>query len=476
MGNSPHTVSNPSIHILDNDSILHVFHLYRSFLLGEDQDDDTHLWGGNRGWVHRHWWYRLAHVCQRWRSVILDSASYLGISLVCTYGMPVADMLEHSPPLPLVIDFFERGRNITPEDEDGIFLALKQRDRVLRVRFNTPVTNLQEFITAMDEEYPILEYLIIMLPFEDVNTILIFPETLQAPHLHHFRLRGFALRIRSRLLTSAVGLVSLHLVMVHPSTYFHPNTLLQWISLMPHLEKLTIFFKFPIPKRDVERQLTHTPIITLPTLCHLEFHGVSTYLEALVHRITTPRLEKLKVNFFNQLAFSVPCLLQFMNTTENLRFDSARFSFSDKKVDMVVYPHGEREYALGIVVKCCHFDWRVSSMAQMSNPLSQVFSAVEHLNLQRRVRSNSPEEHNEVDRTEWRKFLRPFSSVKTLRIESGLVKELSQCLQLKDEELPLELLPELQELKYYGSASNAITSFINTRRDAGHPITVVHRP
>jgi hypothetical protein len=41
---------------------------------------------------------------------------------------------------------------------------------------------------------------------------------------------GFALPIGSRLLTTAVGLVTLHLVMVHPSTYFHPNTLLQWIS------------------------------------------------------------------------------------------------------------------------------------------------------------------------------------------------------------------------------------------------------
>ena len=171
-------------------------------------------------------------------------------------------MLEHPPPLPLVVDFFERGRNITPEDEGGIFLALKPRDRVLlRVRFNTPFTNPQKFIATMDEEYPILGYLIIVLPHEDVNTILIFPETLQAPDLRHIRLRlrGFALRIGSRLLTAAMGLVSLHLVMVHPSTYFHPNTMLPWISLMPHLEGLTIFFQFPIPKHDVERQLTHTP-------------------------------------------------------------------------------------------------------------------------------------------------------------------------------------------------------------------------
>ena len=73
---------------------------------------------------------------------------------------------------------------------------------------------------------------------------------------------------------------------------------------MPQLETLLVTFSFPVPNRDVERQLTHTPItthITLPNLHYLEFEGVTTYLEALVHRITNPRLEKLRIGFFNQL-------------------------------------------------------------------------------------------------------------------------------------------------------------------------------
>jgi hypothetical protein len=52
------------------------------------------------------WWYTLAHVCQRWRNIILGSTTYLGLSLLCTYGTPVADMLAHSPPLPLVVGYF----------------------------------------------------------------------------------------------------------------------------------------------------------------------------------------------------------------------------------------------------------------------------------------------------------------------------------------------------------------------------------
>ena len=80
---------------------------------------------------------------------------------------------------------------------------------------------------------------------------------------------------------------------------------------MPQLETLLIVFSFPVPNRDVEtwRQLTHTPIttsITLPNLRWFRFEGVSAYLETIVCQITTPRLERLQVDFFKQLTFSVP--------------------------------------------------------------------------------------------------------------------------------------------------------------------------
>ena len=385
-------------------------------------------------------------------------------------------MLAHSPPLPLVVSYFTKGRYPTTEDEEGIILALKQRDRVRRVRFSSCVE--QKLFVAMDEEYPVLEYLYITRPNETISR---FSETLQAPHLRNLSLKGFALPIGSPLLTTAVGLVTLHLVMVHPSTYFHPNTLIQWISLMPHLETLIIYFKSSIPNRDVERKLTHAPNIapiTLPNLHQIEFRGVSSYLEELVHRITTPRLEKLEIEFFNQLSFSVPRLLQFIDAAENLRFGKAELTFSDKDVDAVVYPHEETEvHALRILVKCCHLDWQASSMAQISNSLSQMCSVVEYLVLQYSVHNESSEEHNEVDRTEWRKLLRPFSNVKSLRVRRGLVKDLSRCLQLEDGEFPFELLPELQELRYSGSrdTDDAFTSFVDTRRNAGRPVTLVQR-
>jgi hypothetical protein len=59
-------------------------------------------------------------------------------------------MLAHSPSLLLVIDY---AYDITPGDEVGVILALKQRDRVRRICLWLPDMNLQNLIEAMDDEY-----------------------------------------------------------------------------------------------------------------------------------------------------------------------------------------------------------------------------------------------------------------------------------------------------------------------------------
>ena len=395
-------------------------------------------------------------------------------------------MLAHSPPLPLIVDYSDGNDDMTEDDEEGEILALKQRDRIHRVRLFMSVTCLQKLIAVMDEEYPILEYLIIEPLSEDGSTILtLLPKTLQAPNLRHLSLACFAPPIVSQLLTSSVGLTTLCLFndvfMNDPSTHANPNVLLRWLSFMPQLETLVISFFFAVPDDEIERQLTHAPIITsvtLPNFRLLRFCGVSAYLEALVDRITTPRLEKLKIEFFHQFTFSIPRLLQFMSTSKGLEFESAKFWFYDERVYVEVHPRGEsKTYALSINIDCCHLDWQVTSVTQIFNPLCQMFSAVEHLTFQHEKHSRSSEEHNEVDRTEWRKLLRSFRNVKTHYIGSGLVEQLSRCLELEDGELPLELLRELQELTYSGSgdAGGAFTSFIDTHQNADRTITLVRR-
>ena len=464
------------IHILDNDSLLNIFRLYRPFLLGEGQHVNIRFQGGGR-WVGERWWYRLAHVCQRWRSLILGSASYLGLCLVCTYGTPLADMLAHSPPLPLVIDYEYKA--ITVEDEEAIILVLAHRDRVRRIRLTLPVLTLQKLIMAIDGEYPILEYLLLEDSPKARSTVLILPETLQTPHLRQVAIQNsIQIPIRSPLLGTVAGLVVLHIRSYHSSTYFQPTTLLQWLSLMPQLEMLLIAFCFPVSNLDVEKQLASTPImihVTLPNLRVFSFEAVSAYSEAVLNRITAPRLEDFQICYPKQLTFSVPQLLQFMGRSENLRFYRARFSFHSDHVYVTVYPPEVETDAFSMVVSGRHLDRQVSYVAQIFNALRQMFSTVEHLTLRHKVYNQSSVEHNEVGRNEWRKLLRSFSNVKTLRIEDGLIEELSRCLRLEDGEYALELLPELQELTYpgRGNVDNVFAQFVDVRQNAGRPVTLV---
>jgi hypothetical protein len=99
------------------------------------------------------------------------------------------------------------------------------------------------------------------------------PERLQVSILRHLTLAGFALPIGSRLLTTAVGLgpralVSLGLLMKDTSTYFH------WLSFMPHLMTLAIFFLAAVPNREIERQLMHMSLIKPVTLPDLNLGSV----------------------------------------------------------------------------------------------------------------------------------------------------------------------------------------------------------
>jgi hypothetical protein len=207
-------------------------------------------------------------VCQRWRYLILGSPSHLHLSLLCTYATPVADMLAHSPPLPLIIYHNDGSHDVTPEDEQGIILALQHRDRIRRIGLHLPIPSMQKLITAIDDEFPILDCMV-MAPPAKHNTQLTIPLTFQAPQLRYVFLDHFTCPIGSPFLTSAAGLVRLVLRWIHPSTYPHPNNFLQSLSLLPQLERFEITFLSPVPNREIEQQLLHTPITTHITLSNL---------------------------------------------------------------------------------------------------------------------------------------------------------------------------------------------------------------
>jgi hypothetical protein len=463
-----------SIHDLDDDSLLHVFYLFRPNLRNMNE------FGGNL-WnlLDQDWWYKLTQVCRRWRYLILGSASYLRLSLLCTFGTPVAEMLAHSPPFPLIICYKESSQHLSAEDEEGIMLALGHRNRVRCIFLLLDVPRLSRLISAIDDEFPALIFLRLGTPTRH-DTRVALPPAFEAPHLRYLLFTHIASPMRHSFLSSAIGLVILWLEWIHPSTYSHPNDFLQHLSLLPQLDTIHISFRSAVPNRDINRQLLHTPVITHvthPNLRLFEFTGVSGFLEAVLANMAAPLLETFRVHFFNQLSFSVPHLQNFTMTAEELRFSRAKFVFHHKAVAMLAYADvkvGSSNFSLE--VPCRYLDWQVSSVTDISKDLKQLFSEVADLTLDYREHLSSPERHNQADHTQWRELLGVFRNVKTLRVHNGLVGELSRSLQSDGEPSPsLEVLPELKELVCPAGCidDKTFAPFINEREDTGQPVSLI---
>ena len=244
-------------------------------------------------------------------------------------------MLAHSPPFPLFINHNPESRDPTAEDEEGIMLALQHRDRVRRIRLQVPIQSLHNLITAIDGKFPVLEYLHIAPPTEH-NTHLLLSPTFEAPHLRHLWLDHFTSPLGSLFFTTAIGLVSLVLRWIDPTTYpGYPRLdhLLQPLSHLPHLESLQIGFSSPGPDSDIEGQLPHRPVVThvvLSKLRQFRFWGSNAFLEALLSQMSAPLLETLSVHFFDLSSYAVTHLRTFMTATEDLRFHNVKFLFSQR--------------------------------------------------------------------------------------------------------------------------------------------------
>ena len=392
-------------------------------------------------------------------------------------------MLAHSPPLPLIIDYYDNDLDVTTEDEEGILLALEHRDRVRSIRLLLPFQSLQELTKTIDDEFAILECLVLDSPPTNEFTILELPKTFRPPHLRHLFLSRFAFPTGSLLLATAkaVNLVTFILGNIPQSAQSHPNDLSQMLLHMPQLETLAIFFNSLIPGLDVEGQMLYSPIITLPTHPNLRsfmFEGTSDYLEALLPRMATPLLETLRIEFSGWVSFPLPHLQQFISTIENFRFSRAGLKFSDS-LSLSVRPYGVARLALDIEVEDVYLNRQVASAVQIINSLRISLSSVEDLTLADANRNYVPPEWtNKVARSQCRALLRPFSNLKKLRVRGDPIRGLLCSLEAEDGESPIELLPKLQELSHisYGSGDNrdAFTKFIDYRQNAGHTVALIY--
>ena len=386
------------------------------------------------------------------------------------------DMLGHLPPIPLVIDYSDRTRTMTLQDEDNIRLGLERHDRVRLVDLQASSSSFHSWLLQMNQHFPRLEDLsLLSTTTETEETSLMLPETLQAPNLRRLSLHGICLPARLSLLPSTIALSTLYLTHIRPSCYFPPGQLATQLKGLPHLEELSIGFAISTPLPSGEEELLPAPIspVTLPTLRRLTFRGVDAYLDNLVAQINTPFLERFTLTLHFDLTFTLVNLAEFIHRTERFKWLVARVILNKGGVTIDAgynEQQGDGKSNFHVNVNCEPVDWQIDSATQVCGALGMVLSTVEDLTVDLRDLGMPSDWESALEDVPWHELLLPFIGVKRLHIGSSLTLELSQALRSDFGGL---VLPELQELQVSlktDDATTALTTFIETRELMGRHI------
>ena len=470
-GESHRDKHSTSINTFPDNVFLEIFYIYR-----RNQD----LYGCH---FHPIWdWHNLAHVCSRWRRIILSSPRRLDLHLLCTYETPVRKNLGCLPLFPLIIDYSSGwgadGKSLTPRDEDNIIAALEEPGRVQYVEISVTSSLLKKMDTDTRKSFSRLTHICLSSKEDNVVALPNQFSKGSAPNLRVAHLDGIQFPAFPTLLSSALGLVDLRLLNIPLDGYISPEAMVTSLAAFTGLKTLLIGFKSPTRPT---RTIIQDPIkrTALPSLTTFGFHGVKEYLEDLVAQIDAPQLGYFRISYFNQLEFHVPKLSKFIHRTQSLclaRFQRARVDFGLNNVYVSLYC-GQEELLDGshfsLQISCRGLDWQVSHAAQTLAQSGAMLFNVDDLAID--TRADMPPlagGKDFMDDSEWLALLRPFTAVTTLHVSWKLAEHVACGLEGVTEETAAELLPALQSLCLEGAPLTSAERFSAIRQLSGLPVTI----
>ena len=422
-------------------------------------------------------WQSLVHVCQRWRSLVLESRRRLNLQLYCTPKTPARDKLDVWPALPLIIC---GSMLISLASTDNIIAALGQADRVCQIYLNDLVDwQLERVLAAMQVPFPELTDLQLG-PVVYSLLAPVIPDSFlggSAPRLRSFALQGIPFPGLPKLLSSATHLVALTLSHIPHSAYISPKAMIALLSVLSSLDSLTLEFESPQSRPDWESPNFPPPRRSiLPALTRLDFKGVTEYLEELVIGIHTPQLYRMFITFFNQIDFDIPRLAQFINCTPALRaLNEAHVQFNEDFAHVQLSASSPTPTFM-IAISCREPDWQLSSIEQVCNSSLDPFSMVEDFYIEHRYWL-TVWKNDAIENTLWLQVLLPFTAVKNLYLSKEFAPGIVATLQELVGGRITEVLPSLQNIfvegfERSGPFQENIGRFVAGRRFSGHPIAI----
>jgi hypothetical protein len=274
------------------DVLLEIFDAYRQ--LYELQPDYEILWNSRDGW------FKLTHVCLRWRRVVFFASSRLHLHLLFTpRRSSMEPVLRCLPRFPILVNY--RRTYWTKKDENLALAAtsIMHRSRVRGIVLRAPFP--ETLLRALAYPFPELDSLEISA--FGLDTKVLFPPTFMsgwAPCLRRLTLRDIKLRCIFSLLSSATGLVELALTLTVGPPEASLITVLQRMSCLRRLElKSNVDFNWPLTITPISPPPPPPPpasagdVVPLSKLTDLIFMGPDSYLQMLVAGLAAPSLQHL---------------------------------------------------------------------------------------------------------------------------------------------------------------------------------------
>ncbi|KAI0282944.1 hypothetical protein BC826DRAFT_1062233 [Russula brevipes] len=414
-------------------------------------------------------WHSLVHVCRRWRCVVLDSARFLSLRLLCTEMTRMRETPHVWPAFPIVVSSHKVADDVLANGVDNVVAALERRERVREIDITSPL--LRRTVPGSAS---------LRLGSNAANVVFLPGSFLggSAPRLQHLALYSILFPALRRLLLSATDLVYLRLWDIPDYEIYSPEEMVACLSPLTRLETLHLGFR--CPRSLPNRQPPPLARTVLPVLTLLWFHGTSEYFEDFVARIDAPLIEDARIIFFYQPTFDLFHLPQFIGCTEQFnvirRADVVFFGYS---VEVVLSPQAARvdhpRLALGI--SCGQSDRLLPSLVQILSSFVPTLPTLERLDIRGYLYWPPPDSPDDIENAQWMDLLRQFTGVKSLYLSEQLVPHVAPALQDFPGERVIEMLPDLQNLfvegpKPSGSVQEAIGRFVATRQLFYQNVTV----
>jgi len=425
-------------------------------------------------------WRMLVHVCRRWRDLAFTSPRHLNLQL--HFRPPkrsVKRMLDIWPELPIYIGAFECS---TKEVRDNVVAALRLNHRVSGIRLeDTSDSAWETFSPLMKHSFPALTYLLVQQSYhstmDEISRSFLGGSAPSLQELYLDRVRFPAL---PKLILSATNLVHLWYDDISRSGYISPQAMVTGLSALTRLESLSLTFRSPepLPDREIRIPPPHARTL-LPALTYLRFRGVPEYMEHLVAQIHDPLLESMEITFFHQEVLEISELAKFIRRADKLSLvDRGEVIFRSECISVKLSQNlqGIDPKTLMLNPACVESDFRLSYLAHFCASCLPTHSPFECLHIYVPLDYMWQDVIDDPD-AQWLELLRPFNTVKHLRLSQIVVPRVAQALRRLPSERVTEVLPALEivsisGLEPLGPVKEAISEFVDARQLSGHPVSI----